>query len=268
VDVVKKKKRTKRTDIPVVPSGLVGLADNVISKRMDEETALQVEMKEIQDTDEKRNDLEGYIFTMRDKIDSSGEYGAFIADGDRDKFSSELTAMEDWLYDAEDATKLTYIDKLDELKKTGDPVVWRFKESQIRDEWISALSGTISNYKAAAENPGDKYGHIDAEKLAKVTKECDTISAWLTDLQGKQGSMPKYERPVLICADMEKKNQELAKFADEILKEPKPKPVEPPKEEKPADEAKDEAPKEDNMDVDENGKKDEEPAAAPNMDVD
>lgn len=36
--------------------------------------------------------------------------------------------------------------------------------------------------------------------------------------------MPKSERPVLICADMEKKNQELAKMADDILKEPKPAP--------------------------------------------
>merc|ERR1712157_533261 len=146
--------------------------------------------------------------------------------------------MEDWLYDTEDATKVMYIDKLDELKKMGDPVVWRFKEDQIRHEWITALSGTMSNYKMAAENPGEKYEHISPDKLAKIVSECDAASQWLTDLQAKQALLQKSDKPVLICADMEKKNQEIAKFADEILREPKPKPPEPPKEEK-----KEEAPK-------------------------
>jgi heat shock protein 4 len=224
-----------------------GLKEIELQKKMDEETAMQVEMAEIIETDEKRNDLEGYIFNMRDKTDSSGEYGKFITDADRDTFHSELTKMEDWLYDFEGATKVMYVDKLDELKKMGEPVVWRYKEAQIRDEWIGALTGTISNYKAAAENPGEKYGHIAADKLGKIVKECDTVSAWLGDLQSKQAKLSQTDKPVLICAEMEKKNQELAKFADEILKEPKPKPPEPakeeaPKEEAPAAEPKEEAP--------------------------
>merc|ERR1712137_973431 len=102
-------------------------------------------MAEIIETDEKRNDLESYIFNMRDKTSESGEYGEFITAPDREKFHADLTRMEDWLYDTEDATKVMYIDKLDELKKIGDPVVWRFKESQIRSEWIAALTGTITN---------------------------------------------------------------------------------------------------------------------------
>mmetsp|Transcript_17328 Transcript_17328/g.35801 ORF Transcript_17328/g.35801 Transcript_17328/m.35801 type:complete len:851 (+) Transcript_17328:77-2629(+) len=238
VDVIKKKKRTKRTDIPVIASGVPGLSEVTLQARTDEETAMQAEMKEIIETDEKRNDLEAYIFTTRDKIAESGEWGAFIAEADREKFSSQLTSMEDWLYDAEEPTKLDYIDKLEELKKVGDPVVWRFKENEIRAEWVTALTGTVTNYKTAAESPGDKYGHISADKLASIAKECDAASKWLTDLKATQDSLPKYEKPVLICADIEKKNQELAKFADEILKEPKPKAAESPKKEAPPEEEK------------------------------
>mmetsp|Transcript_67508 Transcript_67508/g.191328 ORF Transcript_67508/g.191328 Transcript_67508/m.191328 type:complete len:174 (-) Transcript_67508:229-750(-) len=151
--------------------------------------------------------------------------------------------MEDWLYDTEDATKVMYIDKLEELKKTGDPIVWRCKESQIRSEWVQALSGTVSNYKAAAETPGEKYGHISPDKLSKILKECESAAQWLSDLQAKQATLAKHDRPVLLCADMEKKNKELAKFADDILKEPKPKPpAEEKKEEPPKEEKKDEAP--------------------------
>merc|ERR1712196_651632 len=130
VDVVKKKKRTKRTDLTVTAVGAPGLSYSDIQKRMDEETAMQAEMKEIVETDEKRNDLEGYIFNMRDKISESGEYGAYISQPDREKFESELMKTEDWLYDTDGATKAQYIEKLDELKKAhGDAVVWRFKEA-------------------------------------------------------------------------------------------------------------------------------------------
>merc|ERR1712060_515243 len=241
VDVVKKKKRTKRTDVDITTSQVPGLEASEIQRLMDLETAMQTEMQEIIDTDEKRNDLETYIFNMRDKTSESGEYGAFITNADRDAFASSLTTAEDWLYDTEDATKVMYIDKLMELKKMGDPVVWRFKEDQIRAEWITALSGTISNYKMAAESPGEKYDHISPDKLAKIVSECDSASQWLSDLQAKQALLQKSDKPVLICADMEKKNQELAKMADEILKEPKPKAPEPPKEEPKKEE---EAPKE------------------------
>jgi len=222
VDVVKKKRRVKKTDIPVIVTNAVGIPEAELRRLCEVETAMQIEMAEITETDEKRNDLESHIFNMRDKCAESGEYGAFMAGGVRDTFMAELTKAEDWLYDTQDATKDKYIAKLAELKKTSDPVVWRHKESQIRGEWIAALSGTITNYKAAASNPGEKYGHISANRLSQVATECDRMASWLSQMQAQQESIPKYEKPVLLCAEMEKKNQELAKFADEILKEPKP----------------------------------------------
>jgi heat shock protein 4 len=232
VDVTKKKTRTKHTDVPIIPSNVPGLPAAELQKRMDEESAMQADMAEIIETDEKRNDLESYILNMRDKTTSSGEYGEFIIEADRQKFHADLTKIEDWLYDTEDATKVMYVEKLDELKVTGDPVVWRYKESQIRGEWSTALAGTISNYKTAAQNPGEKYGHISPDKLGKIVAECDKTMAWLKDLEAKQAGMAKHERPILVCADMDQKNKDLAQFADDILKEPKPKPPEPPKEEK------------------------------------
>jgi molecular chaperone DnaK (HSP70) len=235
VDVVKTKKRTKRTDLKISVTGAPGLPEAAVSQLLDAETAMQSEMREIIETDEKRNDLEGYIFTMRDKISESGKYGAFVSTKDREQFSSDLEKAENWLYDFEGATKAQYIEKLDELKEFGHPIEWRFKEDSIREEWLQALTGTIQNYRAAAENPGDKYGHIAAEQLAKICAACNDLESWLSEKKAEQGKLPKTEKPVLVCADMEKKNQELAKVADEILKEPKPAP---PKEEKKEEEKK------------------------------
>jgi heat shock protein 4 len=257
IDVVKKKKRTKRTDLKITVTGKPGFPETLIQKYMDQETAIQADSRELQEKDEKRNDLESYIFNMRDKISSGAEYGEFVSGGDRDKFNEALTKAEDWLYDNMEGTKAQFIEKLDELKATGDAIAWRFKEDGMRAEWVQAVIGTIKNYRAAAENPGEKYGHIAAEKLGKIVAQCNEMDRWLADMRSKQEKMPKYERPVLICADMEKKNQELAKMADEILAEkPPPPPKEAPKEkeeeEKKEGEAKapEQADGPQNMDVD------------------
>jgi heat shock protein 4 len=72
VDVVKKKIRLKRTDLNVVAKGRPGLSPELLQKMMDHESKMQSEMKDIIEADEKRNDLESYIFNMRDKIAESG----------------------------------------------------------------------------------------------------------------------------------------------------------------------------------------------------
>jgi len=259
VEVVKKKKRTKRTDLKITATGTPGLSQSNIQKRQDEEFAMQAEMREIMETDEKRNDLEGYIFNMRDKISEGMEYGAFVSSADRDAFSSALMTAEDWLYDNPDSTKIQYIEKLEELKRSGDPIVWRCKEDANRAEWIEAVMGTVKNYRSASQDPGDKYGHISPDKLSKISTACSELETWLQDAKAKQEKMPKHEKPVLLCADMEKKNQELAKMADDILKEPKPAPPAPEKKE---EEAKAEAP------AKEEAAPEEAPKNSPGMDVD
>merc|ERR1712137_781678 len=131
-----------------------------------------------------------------------------------------LMRAEDWLYDVEEATKVMYVEKLQELKTHGDPVVWRFKEDGMRPDWVAAVNGTIVNYRAAANEPGERYGHIAEEKLASINDECEKTEKWLQNALEAQSKLPKHARPTLLCSDMEKKNQGLAKFADDILKEP------------------------------------------------
>lgn len=234
VDVVKKKKRNKRTDVKVSVTGAPGLSDAALQKLMDAESAMQSEMRDIIETDEKRNDLEGYIYNMRDKITESGQYGAYVSQQDRDQFNKDLSTTEEWLWDNPDSTKVQYIDKLEELQNTGSAIVWRHREDGQREDWITAVNGTILNYRAAAENPGDRYSHIAPEKLAKITAACNDLENWLAEKKAAQSNLPKSVKPVLICADMEKRNSDLAKAADEVLKEPKPAP---PKEEKKEEEA-------------------------------
>eukprot|EP00747_Dinoflagellata_sp_TGD_P110148 gnl/TRDRNA2_/TRDRNA2_170883_c0_seq4.p1 gnl/TRDRNA2_/TRDRNA2_170883_c0~~gnl/TRDRNA2_/TRDRNA2_170883_c0_seq4.p1 ORF type:complete len:652 (-),score=225.92 gnl/TRDRNA2_/TRDRNA2_170883_c0_seq4:86-2041(-) len=271
VDVVKKKKRTKKTDIRITSSDLPGLTPEKIQVLKDCETAMIAEQREIVETDEKRNDLETYIFDMRSKLESA--YGEFVSASAKEKFQTELTNTENWLYDTDGATKLQYVDKLAALKETGEPIAWRCKEAGLRSEWIAALQGTIANYRAACENPGEKYGHIASEKLVKITAACLELEKWLEDMKAKQEKTPKYEKPILLCADMEKKNKEIATMANGILSEKKPEPPKAEKKPEPAPAPKAEPtspPKEEKKEGKDNApapstSKDEGP---PNMDID
>lgn len=240
------KKRTKRIELTVSKHNTPGLKQAVLQTLMDKETRIQSEMTEIRETDERRNDLEGYIFLNRNKMGSDGEFANFISATARDEFFVELDKAENWLYDTYDAKKVQYVEKLNELKKVGDVVAWRFKEKNMRGDWTKAVQGTINNYRQAASEPGEKYDHISKENLQKIIDECEKVNTWLSESAAAQEKLQDHEKPVLLCTDMEKKNLDLSGMADEILKERKPAPpVEEKKEEKKDDpEVAPEAPKE------------------------
>jgi len=193
------------------------------------------------ETDIARNDLESYILTMRDKVGDERELKSFASDADRTAFEGLLTSGEDWLYDNYEGKRVDFIEKLDSIKKVGSPISWRQQEFSQREDLIAAVLGTIGNYRGTAANPGEKYGHIAADKLQSIIKECTDLETWLLEAKEKQAAMQKYERPALLCVDMEKKNTELAKMADKILAEKKPEPPKPKPEEK-KEEAKTDAP--------------------------
>ena len=53
----------------------------------------------------------------------------------------------------------------------------------------------------------DRYSHIAAEKLEQILAACKECESWLADLLSKQEAMPKYQKPILTCVEMEKRTQ-------------------------------------------------------------
>merc|ERR1712129_350502 len=51
----------------------------------------------VHETDEAKNDLETYVYALRDKIDES--HRDYIEEKEREQLSSKLAAMEDWVYE-------------------------------------------------------------------------------------------------------------------------------------------------------------------------
>jgi len=249
VEVKVTKKRTKKIDIPVVASKILRLSPKELQDRKDQETALQAETREIREREAKRNDVESYIYNMRDKV--NGELREFSTQEQKDVFTKALNDAEEWLYDQYDAEAVVFVEKLAELEVFGNRIKMRKQEKEARAEWVPHLEQTLGTYRMCANSVGEEYAHIAAEKKQAIIKECEVTEAWLQDLILQQNKTPDYEDAVLKAYEVQLKNDALVAMADPILSEPKPKP--PKEEEKPEAEkttVEGEQKKENDMDVD------------------
>ena len=161
---------------------------------------------------------------MRGRLDE--RYAPYVKAQEKETLLKALQEAEDWLYteEGEDATKSAYVQKLDALKKLGDPITNRYKEAEQRSAVISQLRETINRYMSEATSTDEKYSHIDEKDKQSVVEKCATIQKWLEDHIARQSERPKNVDPVLTAAEVLKRKDEIIYYATPILTKPKPKP--------------------------------------------
>lgn len=173
---------------------------------------------------DRKNALEEYVYDTRGKLDD--RYASFVQPDEKSKLLVALQEAEDWLYseEGEDTTKSAYVTRLDALKVLGDPITFRYRESEDRQKSISQLRETLNNYMAQATSTEEKLAHIDEKDKQSVVEKVATVQKWLEDQIVRQAERPKNVDPVLTSAEIEKKRDEVIYFATPILTKPKPKP--------------------------------------------
>ncbi|CAH8363564.1 unnamed protein product [Eruca vesicaria subsp. sativa] len=234
------KKKVKKTNVPLSELVYGALQSVDVQKAVEKEYEMALQDRVMEETKDKKNAVESYVYDMRNKL--SDKYHEYIIESEREAFLAKLQEVEDWLYeDGEDETKGVYVAKLEELKKVGDPVEMRYKESLERGSVIDQLVHCVNSYREAAVSNDSKFDHIELEEKQKVLNECVEAEAWLREKQQQQEALPKYSTPALLSADVRSKAEAVDKFCRPIMTKPKPavKPESPPA--KAADEEKSEA---------------------------
>ena len=146
------------------------------------------------ETQEKHNELETYVYDMRDKLDMS--HRDYISEAGREQLSTLLTTVEDWLYgDGEHAQKSEYVNKLAELKSFGDPIEDRYNEGQHRENRVTNLKKLIFKYQQWAVTTDEKYAHISEDERKKVKDAADKCDNWLMEKLNLQDKLKKHENP-------------------------------------------------------------------------
>jgi heat shock protein 4 len=159
----KVKKQVRKGDLPI-STGSASLDDSTKSSLLEKESAMVMEDKLVADTEEKKNELEAYIYDLRAKLDE--QYSEFASEDEKQTIKAKLEATEDWLYEeGEDTTKGVYIAKIDEIRAMAGPIVQRHFE-KVESERQAALE------KAEADRAAKK-AEDDARKAAEGNKSND-----------------------------------------------------------------------------------------------
>ncbi|XP_044176399.1 97 kDa heat shock protein-like isoform X1 [Acropora millepora] len=231
----KKKKQQVKTIELRIDSTAPGLTSAQLREKVDRENQMILQDRKEREKGIAKNAVEAYVYEMRGKLFSQLE--KFITEEARATFVSELEQTEDWLYEeGDDQSKKVYQEKLDALKKTGDPVVTRFQESSTRPAAFEELGRSLQQIRKVLElcaQKDEKYDHIEEEEVAKAEKTVIEKENWLNNKCNAQSQLAAHEDPVVYTSMINSERKFLEDTCYAILNKPKPKPKQepPPKEE-------------------------------------
>ncbi|KAM3485804.1 hypothetical protein MY8738_001090 [Beauveria namnaoensis] len=173
----KVKKQVRAGDLPI-SGGTSSLDEATRTALAEKEAAMVMEDKLVADTEEKKNELEAYIYDLRAKLEE--QYADLASDEEKDKIRAKLEASEDWLYDeGEDASKGVYIAKIDEIRAMAGPVIQRHFEK------VEAERQAVQE-RVDAEQAAKRAAEEEARKAAEAEKGAEGADAEMKDADGAQ----------------------------------------------------------------------------------
>ncbi|KAI9883752.1 MAG: Heat shock protein hsp88 [Watsoniomyces obsoletus] len=172
----KVKKQVRRGDLPV-STGTASLDSATKESLAEKENSMAMEDKLVADTEDKKNELESYIYEIRGKIDD--QYAEFASDDEKAALKQKLEEVENWLYEeGEDATKAVYSAKMDEIRFLAGPIIQRHydKVEEERQALQKAREEAEAAKKAAQEaaKQAEEASKRANEAAAKATGESAT----------------------------------------------------------------------------------------------
>ena len=140
------KKLVKTKDLNVEYFGQT-LPAKVLNDLFEKEFKMVAADKLVAETEEKKNALEEYIYTLRGKLED--EYKDFANEEEKEKLSKMLMDTEEWLYDeGYDSTKGKYVAKYEELAALGNLIKGRYNSKQAE---LKQQKGAKKEAAAAAD---------------------------------------------------------------------------------------------------------------------
>lgn len=167
-------KTVKKDNLHIV-AHTFALDDKTLNTLIETENEMTAQDKLVAETEDRKNALEEYIYTLRGKLDE--EYAEFASDAEKTKLKDMLTKAEDWLYDEGfDSIKAKYIAKYEELASLGNVIRGRYlakeeeKKQALRAKQeasqMAELAAKLAEQRkaeAAAKEEKDAEGDVELD---------------------------------------------------------------------------------------------------------
>ncbi|KPI43502.1 Heat shock protein hsp88 [Cyphellophora attinorum] len=184
----KVKKQVRKGDLPVA-AGTSSLDSATKATATEQENAMFMEDKLVTDTEDKKNELEAYIYELRGQVDDL--YADFSSDDEKAKIKEKLEKAEDWLYeDGEDASKAQYIAKMDEIRFVAGPVIQRYNDKLEEERQARQKVEEEAAAKRKAEADARKKEE-EAKKAAEKAEEKPAAEPQDTEMSDANGETVK-----------------------------------------------------------------------------
>ncbi|XP_067386332.1 heat shock 70 kDa protein 4L [Emydura macquarii macquarii] len=228
---VKPKAKIKSIELPIQASLYRQLGQDLINSYTENEGKMMMQDKLEKERNDAKNAVEEYVYDFRDKL--CGVFEKFVTEEESSKLTLMLEDTENWLYeDGEDQPKQVYMDKLQELRKLGQPIQDRYIEHEERPKVLNDLGKKIQLLMKAVEafkNKDEKYDHLDPAEMETVEKYISEAMNWLNTKMNAQNKLSLTQDPVVKVAEILAKSKELDSFCNPVIYKPKPR-MEPPNE--------------------------------------
>ncbi|XP_057958606.1 heat shock 70 kDa protein 17 [Malania oleifera] len=230
-DVVIEKKLKKRTfrvplkiiektEGPALPLSKDSLAD--VKRKLE---ALDKKDAERRRTAELKNNLEGYIYATKEKLESSEELEKISTNEERQSFNEKLDEVQEWLYtDGEDANATEFQERLDLLKAIGDPIFFRLNELTERPAASEFAQRYLDELKQIVRDWETKKSWLPKERTDEVVSDAEKVKNWLDEKDAEQKKSSGFGTPVFTSDEVYGKVFDLQNKVASINRIPKPKP--------------------------------------------
>lgn len=209
-DEMKRARAIGRQDLPVCENVYGSLTVAELSEAQEKELKLAQQDLTVEQTKERKNSLESYVYEIRNKLLNS--YRSFASDTERQGLSSNLQQTEEWLYDeGDDESEHVYSQKLEDLKQMVDPIEHRYRDEEARAQATRDLLNCIVEHRMAA-------GSLPPSDRDAIINECNKAELWLRERTQQQDSLPKNVDPVLWSTEIKKKAETLNAMCKHIAR--------------------------------------------------
>ncbi|KAL9398108.1 hypothetical protein Peur_007069 [Populus x canadensis] len=224
----KLKKRTFRVPLKIVEKTVgpgMPLSKEYLAEAKRKLEELNKKDAERRRTAELKNNLEGYIYSTKEKLETSEEFEKISTADERKSFIEKLDEVQEWLYtDGEDATAKEFEERLDSLKAIGDPIFFRYKELSARPTAIELARKYPGELQQIVKGWETKKPWLPKDRVDEVMGDADKLKSWLDKKEAEQKKASGFSTPAFTSEEIYLKVFSLQEKVASVNRIPKPKP--------------------------------------------
>ncbi|GAB1601863.1 hypoxia up-regulated protein 1-like [Argonauta hians] len=200
---------------------LTPIEEKSLKNSKDRLADLKKKDEEKQALEHSKNELESFVFDMKDKLTQS-DYMECSTEEQREAISNECSKALDWLYEQDESTKTEeYVNQLTSLKAAAKDLMFRVKEMTGRPIILETLQTLLNHTEYFYKN---LYNHTTGDDPVFTQTEVNTLGklvnetyAWRKTMIAEQAKTPNHEKPKLLSEDVELKIRDLEREVNYLV---------------------------------------------------